>query len=156
MTKREVRRKYPSAEDDLEEWNPPCLYCDSIKKPCFVRKDRRDRDSSGNVRCEKCMIGRKTVQQCAPGREVYDDDGNVSYGNFPPVPLVKKRSRIDSVGGEESKRPTRKTRGKEADDDQGTILPHEMLMPLIYVSRRREGRFHRDGRRGGTGLRWCC
>ena len=70
------------------------------------------------------MIGRKTVQQCAPGREVYDDEGNVSYGTFPPVALVKKRSRIDSVGGEESKRPTRKTRGKEADDDQGTFLPH--------------------------------
>ena len=70
------------------------------------------------------MIGRKTVQQCAPGREVYDDEGNVSYGTFPPVALVKKRSRIDSVGGEESKRPTRKTRRKEADDDQGTFLPH--------------------------------
>ena len=46
----------------------------------------------GNVCCEKCMIGRKTVQQCTPGHEVCDDKGNISYGNFPPVTLVKKHS----------------------------------------------------------------
>ena len=61
MTKREIHHKYPSAEDGLKEWNP-----------C----------------CEKCMIRRKTVQQCAPGHEVYNDEGNVSYGNFPPVVLI--------------------------------------------------------------------
>ena len=124
MTKREVRRKYPSVEDDLKEWNLPCIYCTLIKKPCFVCKDCCDHNSSGNVRCEKCMIGRKTVQQCAPGHEVYDDEGNISYGTFPPVALAKKRLRIDSIGGEESKRPTCKMCRKEANDDQGTFLPY--------------------------------
>ena len=85
------------------------------------------------------MIGSKTVQQCTPDHEVYDDEGNVSYGNIPPATLVKKRLHIDSVGGEESKWPTRKTCGKEANDDQGTVLLHDMLTLLIYVHRWQEG-----------------
>ena len=109
MTKREIHHKYPSAEDGLKEWNPYC---------------------------EKCMIRRKTVQQCAPGHEVYNDEGNVSYGNFPPVVLINKWLHIDSVGGEESMQPTCKTCGKEASDDQGTIHPAlEAEVTLIYAPR---------------------
>ena len=32
----------------------------------------------------------KNCSAVCPGREVYDDEGNVSCGTFPPVALVKK------------------------------------------------------------------
>ena len=122
-------------EDEFELWVPPCKYCMSIKKECWVRKDRSSRDGKGNVRCLKCVLGKRRSDECDPGREVYNAEGVLlsapsitqprsvqpQLGGTDPLPSKpqrsnRKRSRIDSTGDESVKPPARKNKTSAPED----------------------------------------
>ena len=122
-------------EDEFELWVPPCKYCTSIKKECWVRKDRSSRDGKGNVRCLKCVLGKRRSDECDPGREVYNAEGVLvsapsitqprsvqpQLGGTDPLPSKpqrsnRKRSRIDSTGDESVKPPARKNKTSAPED----------------------------------------